>query len=172
MLGARSLAQRGRDRSCPWHGGSREHCPAFGVLCTRGVSTGLLSSSRLSSSLPADPARREPGSALTPSQKASAVPVLPHEGHDAGRGPSQLEEGVSQQLLCCGSLRGLPHQHRVQEAPEDRGDLKHHTGIRGGKNTPFQLCWLCACCFLGKKRDILLLPTVTAVLSRRAVGLC
>lgn len=82
------------------------------------------------------PTHREPGSALTSSQKASAMPVLPHEGHDAGGGPSQFEEGVSQQFLCRGSLRGLPHQHRVQEAPEDRGDLEHHTGIRGGQKQP------------------------------------
>lgn len=72
------------------------------------------------------------------------MPVLPHEGHDAGRGPGQFEEGVSQQFLGRGSLRGLPHQHRVQEAPEDRGDLKHHTGVRGGQRQPGQLGWLSA----------------------------
>lgn len=60
----------------------------------------------------------------------SAVPVLPHEGHDARRGPGQLKEWVSQQFLRRGSLRGFPHQHQIQEAPEDRGDLQHHAGIR------------------------------------------
>lgn len=60
----------------------------------------------------------------------SAVPVLPHEGHDARRGPGQLKEWVSQQFLRRGSLWGFPHQHQVQEAPEDRRDLQHHAGIR------------------------------------------
>lgn len=93
------------------------------------------------------------------------MPVLPHEGHDAGGGPSQFEKGVSQQFLCRGSLRGLPHQHRVQEAAEDRGDLKHHAGIIGVvKTTQFQLGWLCACWFLGKTRDTLIFPMATAVL--------
>lgn len=82
--------------------------------------------------------RRDPCPAVTwplhqpPPEKLphSAVPVLPHEGHDAGRGPGQLKEWVSQQFLCRGSLRGFPHQHQVQEAPEDRGDLVHvlHAG--------------------------------------------
>lgn len=95
------------------------------------VLWGRFSSTRFRWSLPAVPAGWNSCAAdiQTPSSSrkvaASAMPVLPHEGHDAGRGPGQFEEGVSQQFLGCGSLRGLPHQHRVQEAPEDRGDLVH-----------------------------------------------
>lgn len=129
---------------CPWHTGSTEGTAwALGFFKHHVISAGLVSFTRFSSSLPADPTQLlafphgcEPGSALTSSQKASAMPVLPHEGHDAGGGPSQFEKGVSQQFLCRGSLRGLPHQHRVQEAAEDRGDLKHHAGIRGGQKHP------------------------------------
>lgn len=39
-----------------------------------------------------------------PGAGSSAVAVVSHEGHDAGRRPRQLEEGVLEQLLGCGSL--------------------------------------------------------------------
>ena len=97
---------------------------------------------------------------------ASAMPVLPHEGHDARRGPSQFEKWMSQQFLCCGSLRGLPHQHRVQEAPEDRGDLQHRTGVRDGQRHPTPAYAGSAhAAFLGKTRDTLSFPMATDVLS-------
>jgi len=47
-----------------------------------------------------------------------------HEGDDAGRGSRQLEEGVLEEFLGCGSLRGLPHQHQVQEGSQHRGHLE------------------------------------------------
>lgn len=104
----------------PWHSRSTESTAwPLGFSTHHSISTGLPSFTRFSSSLAVDPMCHEPGSALTSSQKASAMPVLPHEGHDAGGGASQFEKGVSQQFLCRGSLQGLPHQHRVQESPED-----------------------------------------------------
>lgn len=50
--------------------------------------------------------------------------IVSHEGDNAGRRSRQLEEGVLEELLGRGSLRGLPHQHQVQEGPQHRGYLK------------------------------------------------
>lgn len=54
----------------------------------------------------------------------SAVTIVSHERDDAGRGSGQLEEGVLEKLLGCGSLQGLPHQHQIQEGPQHRGHLE------------------------------------------------
>lgn len=54
----------------------------------------------------------------------SAVAIVSHKGHDAGRRSRKLEEGVLKEFLGCGSLRGLPHKHQVQERPKHRGHLK------------------------------------------------
>lgn len=54
----------------------------------------------------------------------SAVAIVSHEGDDAGRWTRQLEEGVLEEFLGRGSLRGLPHQHQIQEGPQHRRHLK------------------------------------------------
>ena len=48
----------------------------------------------------------------------SAVAIVSHEWDDAGRRSRKLEEGVLEKLLGRGSLRGLPHQHQVQEGAQ------------------------------------------------------
>lgn len=46
------------------------------------------------------------------------------QGHQA-LGQSRLQqEGVVQELLGCGSLLGIPHQHPVQEVSQHWGDLE------------------------------------------------
>lgn len=55
---------------------------------------------------------------------SSAVAVVSHKGDDAGRRSGELEEGVLEELLGRGSLRGLSHQHQVQEGAQHRGHLR------------------------------------------------
>lgn len=141
-----------RGFTCPWFSSARFH-----LSCPRFPHNSWGSCAAVIQTLHRPPPEKS---------SASAMPVLPHEGHDARRGPSQFEKRVSQQFLCCGSLRGLPHQHRVQEAPEDRGDLKHHIGVRGGQRHPFPAyAGSVHTAFLGKTRDTLSCPTTTDVLS-------
>lgn len=54
----------------------------------------------------------------------SAVAIVSHERNNAGWRSGHLEEGVLEELLGRGSLRGLPYQHQVQEGPQHRGHLK------------------------------------------------
>ncbi|KAG7240187.1 hypothetical protein INR49_027232 [Caranx melampygus] len=54
----------------------------------------------------------------------SAVAVVSHERDNAGRGSRQLEEGVLEELLGRGSLRGFPHQHQVRALV----DIENSTG--------------------------------------------
>lgn len=44
--------------------------------------------------------------------------IVSHEGDDAGWGSRQLEERMLEEFLGCGSLRGLPHKHQVEEGPQ------------------------------------------------------
>ena len=53
----------------------------------------------------------------------SSHPVLPHQRDDAGRRPRLRQEGVFEELAGRGPLSRVPHQHPVQEAFEQRGDL-------------------------------------------------
>lgn len=57
------------------------------------------------------------------SRFVSSHPVLTHQGDDAGRRAGLLQEGVFEELVGRGPLTRLPHQHPVQEAFEDGGDL-------------------------------------------------
>ncbi len=54
----------------------------------------------------------------------SSHPVLPHQRDDAGRWACLRQEGVFEDLAGCGPLSWVSHQHPVQEALEQRGDLE------------------------------------------------
>lgn len=60
---------------------------------------------------------------------------MSHEGDDTGGGSGHLEEGVLEEVLGSGSLRGFPHQHPVQEGPQDRGHLRSLTRVRSQPRT-------------------------------------
>lgn len=45
------------------------------------------------------------------------------QGHQALRQPCLQQERVVQELLGCGSLLGIPHQHPLQEVSQHRGYL-------------------------------------------------
>ena len=51
-------------------------------------------------------------------------PELPHEGDKEVGWACLPEEGVVQELGGGGALRGVPHQHLVEEAMQSRRDLK------------------------------------------------
>lgn len=53
----------------------------------------------------------------------SSHPVLPHQRDDAGRRTRLRQEGVLEDLAGRGPLSRVSHQHPVQEALEQRGDL-------------------------------------------------
>lgn len=61
---------------------------------------------------------------------SSAVPIVSHEGDDAGRRSRQLQEGMLEELRRCGSLRRLPDQHQVQEGAQHGGNLRDRTHSR------------------------------------------
>ena len=67
------------------------------------------------------PPRRPGGRRAT--RLVSSHPVLPHQRDDAGRRTRLRQEGVFEELAGRGPLSRVPHQHPVQEAFEQRGDL-------------------------------------------------
>lgn len=79
----------------------------------------------------------------------SPQPVLPHEGHDAGGGPRDAQEGVAEQLRGARPLRRVPHQHPLQEPLQGWGHLggregrvKHPLGLpRNGGGSPRVTLW-------------------------------
>lgn len=60
---------------------------------------------------------------------------MSHEGDDTGGRSGHLEEGVLEEVLGGGSLRGFPHQHPVQEGPQDRGHLRSLTRLKSQPRT-------------------------------------
>lgn len=65
----------------------------------------------------------------------STVAVVSHEGDDTGGRSGHLEEGVLEEVLGSGSLGGFPHQHPVQEGPQDRGHLRSLTRVQSQART-------------------------------------
>lgn len=55
--------------------------------------------------------------------RVSSHPVLPHQRDDAGWRTRLRQEGMFKKLTGCGPLSRISHQHPVQEALEQRGDL-------------------------------------------------
>ena len=74
-------------------------------------------------SIPSEPAHAALHSLEILSLRVSSHPVLPHQWDDAGRRTRLRQEGVFKKLAGRGPLSRVPHQHPVQEALEQRGDL-------------------------------------------------
>ena len=77
--------------------------------------------------------------------RVSSHPVLPHQGDDAGRRTRLRQEGVFEELAGRGPLSRVAHQHPVQEALQQRGDLGERE--RGNIQAQVGVCdtilWVC-----------------------------
>lgn len=60
----------------------------------------------------------------------SSHPVLPHQRDDAGRRTRLRQAGVFEKLVGRGPLSRVSHQHPIQEALEQRGDLGEERNIQ------------------------------------------
>lgn len=80
-------------------------------------------------------------------------------------GPASLRKGCLSSscavALCEGSRTSI--ESRKPRRTEETWNTTLALGV--DRNSPFQLCWLCACCFLGKVGDTMIFPIATAVLS-------
>lgn len=63
--------------------------------------------------------------------EVSSHPVVSHKRDDAGRWARLGQEGVFEDFTGCGPLSGVPHQHPVQKAFEQRRDLTERRGGDG-----------------------------------------
>lgn len=57
---------------------------------------------------------------------------MSHERDNTGGRSGHLEEGVLEEVLGSGSLRGFTHKHPVQEGSQDRGHLRSPTRLKSG----------------------------------------
>lgn len=86
-------------------------------------------------SVPSEPAHAALHSLEVFVSHVSSHPVLPHQRDDAGRRARLRQEGVFEKLAGRGPLSRISHQHPVQEALEQRGDLGEEERREGVNDT-------------------------------------